>query len=379
MTRDLILVAMAMFTWGIGEGMFFYFQPLYLQQWGAAPVWIGVILSANGLAQAATQTPSGYLADRFGTRPLMWSAWIFGTLSAWIMAFANSLTVFVVGLVLFGFTSSSVAPMNTYIIHARGKWTVQRALTTCSAAFHFGMVLGPLAAGVIASRFGLHSIYWIAASIFIVSTAMILFARPQTPEHHAHIPSDVHLLRNGRFITLLVLIFLTVFATYLPQPLTPNFLQNQHQLGVEAIGRIGAVGSLGIALLSLAFGMARPLWGLLIGQVIVALAALVFRFGTNLPWFTAGYFLFGGYRLARSMILAFARPLIRPSEIGLAYGLIETTNACSIILAPFLAGLVYSIQPSGIYTLAFCLILVTILANLVFLPRLHPNPLPNQS
>ena len=44
MSRDLILVAISLFTWGIGEGMFYMFQPLYLQQWGASPILIGALL-----------------------------------------------------------------------------------------------------------------------------------------------------------------------------------------------------------------------------------------------------------------------------------------------------------------------------------------------
>jgi hypothetical protein len=31
MTRDLILVALSLFAWGLGEGMFIFFQPIYLR------------------------------------------------------------------------------------------------------------------------------------------------------------------------------------------------------------------------------------------------------------------------------------------------------------------------------------------------------------
>lgn len=41
MSRDLLLVAFSLFIWGIGEGMFTYFQPIYLQQWGADPLQLG--------------------------------------------------------------------------------------------------------------------------------------------------------------------------------------------------------------------------------------------------------------------------------------------------------------------------------------------------
>ena len=46
MNRNLLLVAISLFTWGVGEGLFIYFQPLYLQQWGADPLMIGAVLSA---------------------------------------------------------------------------------------------------------------------------------------------------------------------------------------------------------------------------------------------------------------------------------------------------------------------------------------------
>ncbi len=45
MNRDLIIVAISLATWGIGEGLFFFFQPLYLEELGANPVQIGDILS----------------------------------------------------------------------------------------------------------------------------------------------------------------------------------------------------------------------------------------------------------------------------------------------------------------------------------------------
>ena len=53
MSRDLKIVSAAMLTWGLGEGMFYIFQPLYIQQFGADPVLIGTILGINGLVMTA--------------------------------------------------------------------------------------------------------------------------------------------------------------------------------------------------------------------------------------------------------------------------------------------------------------------------------------
>jgi len=35
MSIDFILVNLSLITWGIGEGAFMYFQPLYLEELGA--------------------------------------------------------------------------------------------------------------------------------------------------------------------------------------------------------------------------------------------------------------------------------------------------------------------------------------------------------
>ena len=60
MTRDLKIVSAAMLTWGFGEGMFYIFQPLYIQKFGADPILIGAILGINGFVMAASQIPSGF-------------------------------------------------------------------------------------------------------------------------------------------------------------------------------------------------------------------------------------------------------------------------------------------------------------------------------
>ena len=95
MSRDLRILAAAMLTWGIGEGMFFIFQPLYIQQLGADPILIGTILGINGLVMTLVQIPSGYLADRIGRRPMLRFSWIAGVIATWVMALAPNLFVFV--------------------------------------------------------------------------------------------------------------------------------------------------------------------------------------------------------------------------------------------------------------------------------------------
>jgi hypothetical protein len=106
---------------------------------------------------------------------------------------------------------------------------------------------------------------------------------------------------------------------------------------------------------------------------LAGIFTLLVLHGNGFIWYAIGYFLLGGYRLSRLMSLAFIHPLVKLSEIGRAYGIIETFNTISITLAPPLAGFLYAINPNMVYSISLGLIAFLFICNLIFLPRLrHP-------
>jgi hypothetical protein len=161
--------------------------------------------------------------------------------------------------------------------------------------------------------------------------------------------------------------FITVLATYLPQPLTPNFLQNQHHLSLEVIGWMAAIGYLGNAVLTLAFGSLNATAGFLIGQMLVGLSTLILWRGNNTIWFSLAYFSMGGFRLLRAMALAYSRSIIHAADTGLAFGIVETVNYLALILAPPLAGLLYFYDPHFVYITGLGLIAIAFMINLKFM------------
>ena len=366
MSRDLKIVSAAMLTWGLGEGMFYIFQPLYIQQFGADPVLIGTILGINGLVMTVGQIPAGYLADKVGRRSLMWASWVFGLISTWVMALAPSLWVFVIGLLMYGITSSVMAPLNTYIQDVRGSWKVGRALTFTSAAYNLGAVLGPIIGGLLGERFNLRLVYYAAGVIFIISTTIIFFAGKDVKEVHVTQPGEAHLLKNKRFLGMVVLIFLVVFAAILPQSLAANFLQNQRGLSLSRIGQLGALGGLGSAGLMLLLGHLPSVTAMLIGQAGVGLFAVLLWQGAGLFWYGAAYLFLGGYRLIRAMTLALVQPAVRAKEVGLAFGIVETVNSLAFVVAPVAAGFLYDWRPISIFPVSFGVLVVTVLLTLGF-------------
>jgi MFS family permease len=370
MRRDLILVAISLIIWGVGENMFIFFTPLYLQELGASPVVIGSILGTVGLAMTVAHLPAGYLADRIGRKPLLVAAWIIGILATGVMALAPSMSIFVAGYALYGMTSFVVSPLNSYVTTARGNWSVGRAITLVSAAYNIGAFAGPLLGGWTGERLGLRTNYFIAAAFFIASTAAIVFIRPQALDQPDPQAKRDHFrpLLAPRFLGFAALTFLVMFSLYLPQPLSQNFLQNERGLSLAQIGVLISARSLGVILLNLGLGQLNAFLGFLLAQVAMAGFALLLWKGQSFAWYFVGYLLVGSYMTARGLTTAQGWALVKASSMGLAYGMLETVMGMVIIAAPPLAGLLYERSPSLVYSTALALIGISLVVTLLFSP-----------
>ncbi len=371
LNRNLLFIALSLFTWGIGEGMFFNFAPIYMEELGSAPQQIGVILGAFGAAMAITHIPAGRLADRFGRRPLLLTAWALGLVATVIMALARDLEWFVIGMLIYGLTAFVSSPLSSYMTAARGNWTVAQALTLTTATFSFGMTFGPALGGWIGDQFGLRTVYMVAAEIFAVSNMIIQFIGHQPIERHDPVSPPVGLLSNVRFLNFLAVVALAVFAMYLAQPLTPNFLEGVRGLSLSEVGVVFTAGALGNALVSILLGRFPPRIGYPISQMLVGLFALLMWRGAGLPLFALGYFLMGGFRAARPLALAQARELVHDSQLGVTYGTMETVSAIIFILTPPLAGFLFERDPYLVYPIAIGLIAFSVIISILFAPR-HP-------
>jgi len=374
MNPTMVWLGGALFTWGIGESMFLLFQPIYLQQLGANPIQIGVILGVWGAVMTFAHIPAGHLSDRIGRRPLLIAAWVIGILATLLMALATSLAVFVVGIFLYGFTAFVASPLDSYTTAARGNWSVARAITFVSMTFNAGAVIGPITGGWIGDHYGLRTVYFIAAGMFVVSTVLIQFISAQPRDHVDPVNPPPSLLTNRRYLGFVAIYFAVAFATYLPQPFTPNFLKNERSLSLTVIGQLGSIGYLGNAILNLVLGQLEARLGFVLGQLGVAAFAVFLWRGAGFSWYAVGYFLLGGFRALRALGVAQVRPFVHESQMGLAYGIAETCGSATVLLAPPLAGYLYSRGAALIYPVSLILIAVGVFMTFIFVPRSHKLP-----
>jgi MFS family permease len=358
--RDLVLLSFSLLIWGTGEGIFLVFQPIYLQEFGATPALIGMSLAFYGVGQVITHVPAGFLSDRFGPKPLMMAAWILGAIAAWTMALSSTLPGFIIGMMIYGTTLFVLSPLNSYITAARGKLRVGRAITLTSAAFSLGGVLGPTIGGIIGEAAGLKTSYLLAAVLFIFSTLIVAFIKPRKITSESDSPQSGGLRSNNAYLIYLGVVFVALFATTLPQPLVPNYLEDQQGLGLQQIGYLYSIMGVGIVVLNLVIGQLPTRVGLAASQVAVAAYAGILWRASEFGLYVMGFFLLGGYRVLHSLIIARTRPLVGARQVGLAYAWTETVGSMTLVVTPALAGLLYEVNPALMFPTAIVMILVSL-------------------
>lgn len=370
MNRNLPFIAVALLLWGFGEGMFFNFVPIYLdKQFLLGESQIGLILGAFGFSMAITHIPAGRLADRVGRRPLLLIAWMLGLVSTLVMGFAVALPLYLIGLFGYGLTAFVASPLSSYVTAARGKWPIGTVLSLTTATFGLGMALGPVTGGWIGDNYGMRTSFFVAAVVFVLSNICMFFLEKQPIDHHDPEAPPPDLRKNRQFIVLMGVLAIAIFAMYLPQPLTPNFLEGVRGLSLSQTGFVFTAGALGNSIMAMMFSRVPPRRGFLLAQMLVILFAVLIWKGTSLPVFALGYFLLGGFRAGRPMVMAQARELVHDSQMGITYGIMETISAVIFILTPPLAGLLFERDPMLVYPLAIGLIVISIIVSYFFSPR----------
>lgn len=367
MNRDFIFLILSLILWGIGEGSFFSFIPLYLQELGAKAFQIGGIMGGLSFAAMLCHLPAGYLADKFGRRTLIIASWAIGLIATILMFSAKSLPLFVLSLFLYGATGFVLAPLNSYITHAAPHGVLNRILTIISASFNFGYMFGPLIGGFLGKTIGLRNLFAFAAILFLISTILVFALRPQpiTPS-----PKGIAFFRsifNLRFSSFIFIIALTIFATYLPQPLSPNYLQNQKFLPLTSIGFLFFVNGGGIVTFNLLLGTFAPFFGIIASQLLILVFCSILINTNSIPTFALAFFILGSYRAANTVSVAQLRNYIQPESMGLAYGFAESVFALAMILASLFAGYLYGNEPTTMYSMSIVLTMVALAFTLGFI------------
>ncbi len=234
----------------------------------------GSLMTALLLGQGL-QPVSGWLADRIGGRSLVLGGVGLSTVSAAVFGLAHPVWLVLTLLLLTGIGNTAFHPQALAI--TRGLVGQRQGIGTSVflVGGEIGRSLGPLAAGLVVSHFGLQWV-WLLGLPFLASLPVVLRVIPSQPSTHRHAPKMVwrrHLKPASAMLAYSLVRSATIYEMITLAPL----IWHQHggslvtgSLLVSTLIGVGIVGNLLGGVVTDRLGKR----GVLIGTSILALASL---------------------------------------------------------------------------------------------------------
>jgi MFS family permease len=351
--RDGRFLFWGMFAWEFGIGLYNLLLTLYMEELGASPLQIGMLIGIQGIARIAVTLPSGILAERFSRRKLIiWTtactapaALFFGIAQVWWQL--------IPGMVLLMAGNLGTPAFSSYIVDLSTPQTRARMFATIyTVGPAIATIISPTLGGFIAEGIALRAVFFLSAAAYATSTLIFsrISERPLVVHHHEKKASyreafAVPAVRSVALLKFGVLGTLAMGVTFLP-----NYLEDVHGLSIGEIGRLGSVYAGGSVLLAII--VARVAWitgsrGIAIGTCLVACLCGVTLLTGNL-WILAPAFLMrGGFMVAWSLFHAVLGEISTARLRSRSFALGDFLGGTGFGLAPFLAGALYDWRPAA--------------------------------
>jgi MFS family permease len=351
-TMIFLLVSAAIFTDMMVYSLVIPVLPSYAMSLGADELTIGVIFGVFSIALLIFSIPIGLLSDKTGRRLIMVTGMLSLAAATIVFALSTNLYVLILARIIQGISgaatwSAGLALLaDTYGPEERGE-----KLGFAMSIMSVGMLLGPVAGGLIYDNLGYVPTFVIPA--IIASTIGVLFMLGKAPY-------PVIAKNNGtsylKPITKAPVVFLTCAAIIvigagtfgIVEPYMPVYLYNTFDATPTAIG-------LAFGFMSLLSAVTQPLAGklydrhggrVLISVGLIASACVIFA-AMLMPSLVLTAAVFALIGCTISCVLSPMMPLLSDlygsgvdgGSQGFAYGVYNTLFSLGLALGPFLGGL----------------------------------------
>jgi DHA1 family tetracycline resistance protein-like MFS transporter len=333
----------------IGLWFFLPLLPIFLGRQGAAPALIGVVFGAGLLANALIRYPAGWLADRYGTRPVMLVAML-GT-AALFLAYLVAMppAAFIAVRVLQGCASGAFLPAANGLLgdvtepRERG-----RAFGMLQSVFLAGMLIGPAAGGFLAI-FNFYLVF-IGASAAAVVAALAVLKLPNA-RVRPDLEAPVGALRTARSLLPLILLgagtaymigtYDTIWPLYMTYRGANTFAVGLSFVvfAVPATFLSGLAGALGDR-----FGPKRFV---VVALLNTGLFAAVYPFVASVPWLIGLGLIEGLFTVSGSpSLMAEVSRSAGPGRQARTQGVFQTTQMLVQIVGAVAGGTLFALSPT---------------------------------
>ncbi|MCI0711534.1 MAG: MFS transporter [Chloroflexi bacterium] len=359
MGRNTRLMAIALVLWAVGEGLWIYLHPLYLDSLGASPEQIGFILSLSGLARIFVMLPAGILTDRYGAKQMLVPGWGLGLLGVIIIAAAPNLTIVSIGYLIYGLSAMAIPVINLYLVQSIDaddtttfRFRPQQILTYIHGLFWMGVIVSPFIGGLIADQTSLRAVFWVSAFWFGLSTIIVLRTRSypviREPDKRfmATIRGYAIFWRNRSLITIYLILGLGFSATILGFSFVSKLFQDSYGFSNGQIGLLMSILAFGSFVWNIWLGDRQP-WQSFIASAGLSGVAFLLIISTD-NWFLLALacLILGGWEVMRPIATGIVSEYVPPEQQGVAFGAVNTLHGVGLFIAPGVAGLLYSINYS---------------------------------
>jgi len=215
--RSLLALVFLYATRMLGLFMLLPVMALYAADYsGSTSLYIGLALGIYGLTQGLLQIPFGLASDRFGRKRMILLGAVLFLAGSVLAALADSIYLIIAGRALqgAGAVSGVIMALLADLTREQNRTKAMAAVGgSIGMAFAVAMVVGPL----VASHWGLASVFWLTAVLAGIGILIVLFALPDPVSHAGRevIPLPEMMataLRNGELMRLNLGIFSLHFA-----------------------------------------------------------------------------------------------------------------------------------------------------------------------
>lgn len=179
MKRRLAIIFGFVFIDLLGYSLILPLLPYIAERFSATPTQVGLLLTANALAQMIAAPIIGRISDRWGRRPMLIIS-VAGTVAAFLLfSFSRSLWMLFVSRILDGFLGGNTSLARAYITDITDNENRSKGLGLIGAAFGLGFIIGPFSGGQL-SRLGYMVPGLVAAALSFINLLAVIIWIPES-------------------------------------------------------------------------------------------------------------------------------------------------------------------------------------------------------
>ena len=322
---------------------------------GATPLLVGVIVGGYALTQAIFQLPFGTMSDKIGRKPTILFGLIIFLIGSIICGYSTDIYTLMLGRFLQG--AGAIGSVATAMVsdlveeESRGKaMAIMGGFIAISFALAMG--LGP----VIASNFGISSIFFITAVLAVLSI-ILLFTKVPTPPKIKHIYHNTSklsdILKDNNLLNMIVINTLqkglmTMAFVLIPILLTkPEYGFNWEKSELWMVYLPAMIAGLVAMGPAAVFGEKKniPKQIFLLSIVLFLASFLIMGFTTSSSIFIVGFiFFFVGFNMMEPLVQSMISKFAKVHQKGAALGISNSWAYFATFLGGTFAGLYLDIS-----------------------------------